>query len=292
MKKPPIRILIISCLGAAIFTVLVLSVVSAYSKSIVNTRENTPDYVRYQAQGYDFDTVTNKRNLLFCIYDEALIRCHLICIDEDKNTLDILDMPPSTYVKCDGFTGVLSDAYALDIFPNIISRFLMLDVHSYAYISLEDFMAACRLLEVDAREETVINSEAYLQGDTKEIKVYYSLLSRMFVKLDRLGSVEATAKLIGILVNELETDMTVSDMIELASLASELSPKASRIHLLPGNRAGDKNKYLPDSEKLSKLLNESFRIKGSVVPPDKLGIAETVGAYIQFEKLPENILDF
>ncbi len=112
MKKPPIKILVISCLAAAVFTVTVLSVVSAYAKSVVRSRDSTPDYVRYQSAGYDFDTVTSKTSILFCIIDKTdIARCHLFTLDEDKHTLDILDMPPSTLICCDGFEYMINNAY-------------------------------------------------------------------------------------------------------------------------------------------------------------------------------------
>ncbi len=244
--------------------------------------------------GYDFDTVTNKHNLLFCIYDTDLVRCHLFSFDKDKHTLDILDLPESTYVVCDGFSGTLADAYELDIFPNIISRFLSLKVHSYAYISADDFASACKLLEVSAKKETILSSDAYLSADEKQVKSYYSLLSRVLVKLDDMGSVEATAKLAGILVNGVTTDMSVSDMIALTAETKGIKPKDSKIHLLPGicGRIEDDKVYMPNGEKLAELLNTRFRAKGSTVPPEKLGIYQTQEAIIQFDSLPENITDY
>ncbi len=293
MKKPPLKILIISCLSAAVLTVAILCAVSAYSKSIVNSRDNTPDYVRYQSEGYSFDTVSNKRNILFCIYDEELLRCHIFTVDEDKHTLDILDIPPSTYISCDGFEGSIAEAYDLPMFTDIISRFMMLKTDSYAYISLEDFSALCKLMEVSAKARVISNSDAYVEADERDIKAYYSVLSKLIIRMDSMGAVDATAKLIPILINGLKTDLKISDMIDLASIFGEISARDTRLHLLPGipKRAGERRYYFPDAEKTSKLLNDSFRVKGNDVSPDKLGINQTFEALSEMD-IPQNILDY
>ncbi len=293
MKKPPLKILIISCLTAAVLTLAILWSVSAYSKSVVDSRDSTPDYVRYQAEGYSFDTVSNKRNILFCIYDEALLRCHIFTVDEDKHTLDILDIPPSTYICCDGFEGSVAEAYDLPMFTDIISRFLILKIDSYAYISLENFSALCKLMEVNTKARVISNSNAYIEANERDIKAYYSVLSKLIIRIDSLGTLEATTKLIPILINGLETDMNISDMIDMASIFGDISTRNIKLHLLPGipKRAGERRYYYPDSERTAELLNDSFRVKGKDVPPDRLGIRDTFEALSEMD-LPQNILDY
>lgn len=295
MKKPLTKYIAVACLLAAFLTVLILMGVSSAAKRQVDAREDVPDYVRYLEQGYNFDAYSNKRNILFCITDgNDILRAHLFCIDEDKRTLDILDIPVSAYVTCDGFSGTVGDAYATSVFTNIISRMLILNVDAYAYISLDGFASACKMIDLGADTTLISDTQSYLSGDIKSVKQYYTLLSDFFKRLGELGAVEAATKLSGILLNELITDYNASQMIELATVASSLKLSNANVWLLPGAgfELDGETVYAPDPEELATLLNDNFRVAGVSVSASELGLTKLTDKKPLFSGLSTKLTDY
>lgn len=295
MKKPLIKYIAVACLLAALLTVLILMGVSSAAKRVVDSREDIPDYVRYLQQGYNFDAYSNKQNILFCITDENdILRAHLFCIDEDKHTLDILDIPVSAYVTCDGFSGTVGDAYATSVFTNIISRMLILNVDAYAYISLDGFASACKMIDLTADTSLINDTDSYITGDTKGVKQYYTLLSNFFRKLGELGAVESATKLSGILLNELTTSCSASEMITLATVASKIRLSNSHIHLVPGTDCAvdGRGVYAPDTEELATLLNDNFRVAGVSVSASELGLTKLTDKKPLFSSLSTKLTDY
>lgn len=292
MKKTLIKYIAVACLLAALLTVLILMGVSFAAKRQVDAREDIPDYVRYLEQGYNFDAYSNKQNILFCITDgNDLLRAHLFCIDEDKHTLDILDIPVSAYVTCDGFSGTIGDAYATSVFTNIISRMLILNIDAYAYISLDGFASACKMIDLGADTILISDTQSYLSGDDKSVKKYYTLLSDFFKRLGELGAVESATKLSGILLNELTTSCSASEMISLATVASKVRLSNSNIHLVPGadHMIDGREVYAPDPEELASLLNDNFRVSSVSVSASELGLIKLTDKKPLFSGLPTKL---
>lgn len=295
MKKPLIKYIAVACLLAALLTVLILIAVSSAAKRQVDAREDIPDYVRYLQQGYNFDAYSNKQNILFCITDENdILRAHLFCIDEDKHTLDILDIPVSAYVTCDGFSGTVGDAYATSVFTNIISRMLILNVDAYAYISLDGFASACKMIDLSADTSLISDTGSYLSGDIKSVRQYYTLLSDFFRRLGELGAVESATKLSGILLNELTTSCNASEMISFATVASKVRLSNSHIHLVPGADCliDGREVYAPNSDELATLLNDNFRVAGASVSASELGLTKLTDKKPLFSGLSTKLTDY
>lgn len=232
--------MLISSIAAAVITLALLGSVSAFAKSEVNKDSQKHMQTRsVLPQGYDYDTVTNKYNLLFGIVsDGELSDISLVCLDKDKCTLDVLVLPTDSELSCDGFLGTIADAYHTEIFKELLTRALMLDIDDAEFISADDYAALLAALDVSALEQ---------------------LPNRLI----QLGSLKFCSLASGILINGLWGNLTVSDIIDLAGYIDKISQDSIGVYYAAA---------LSDKESLADVLNKHFRIKGSTVSSDELGI--------------------
>lgn len=316
-KKRFIVILVSVCAITAALTYIFLSAVGASARARKEARYTEPDYIRYAAQGYSFDSVTNKTNILLTVTDSSSpVRIHLFTIDEDKQTLDILDIPPFCYTVADGFSGTLISAYDTGVYRQIVSQTLALKIDYQFDMSADSLSTVCELLgETNAYlkksltaielsfkkgnvtfDEAVANKiillpDAYSNEDS--VYIYHAFLSSIINKLGDLGTIESVSKLTSLLLNSVDTDMSVSDMIELASASSKVKFKKINIHLLPGEMCeyNGETVYSAHIDDTAELLNKSFRIKGGEISADNLGAKEIVNSGVNYN-LPKQISQY
>lgn len=237
-NKYPVKTVAFACVAAAFITVAFFATVTAVARSTVKSH-SSPDRTRTLPQGYSYDTVSHKYNLLFgTVSSEGLIGLNLVCIDKDKCTLDVLVLSADTKISCDGFCDTLSQAYSTAVFKELVGGALLLHIDDSEFVHSDDLSVMLDILNVDTPES-------------------------LLLRLNELGSLKTCSLLSGVLVNGLWGDLTVSDIIDLAGYIDKIPFKSVNLHYLS---------KLPDVSELADLLNKYFRVKGSVVRADQLGV--------------------
>ncbi len=237
---------------------MVLSGTAAYAKKLVALRAIVPESPSYELQDYSYEPATTKRNILLCVTDEEeLCRVHVLTFDEDKHTLDISDIPPDTFVSCGGFEGTLKDAYKTEVYTEIVSMALNLHLDGSMSVDTETVKDCVNLLGgvkltldkelkigeniISKGERTMMgsvagiilsDSDSYTDGDTDRINAYHRLLISLISTLREKGAVEWVSLTIDLLVNHVETDMTVSELIGLINLLNETNTENININLI------------------------------------------------------------
>lgn len=312
--KIRIRLVVfIACIASATSTYTVLKLAANAGKKAAAMKNVASDYVRFTAMGYDEDTVSKKRNLLVSITDGGeLCRLHLFTFDEDRHTLDILELPPRTAIQADGFTGTFSEAFDLPIFKEIVGRVLMLSIDNSISMDVEAVSHTTAVLggaELTIDKELTVGDtvlpkgkrtiagstagvissykEAYVINDINGINAYRRLLASIISRLDEKGALDWFSSLMGVIVNETESDMAVTELIEYVNLSNNISLESVNIRLLPGTGTGDS--YASDTAGAADMLNSFFRVKGKSFDKEKLGLTDTVGAENSYSDLKTKI---
>lgn len=308
-------IIFITCVISGTFTYLTLSFAASAGKKQAAMRTVMPNTVRYQNMGYGFDTVTSKKNLLLSITNNGeLCRTHLFTIDEDKHTFDVLELPPQTAIQADGFDGTIGEAYKSEVYKDIISRVLMIKIDGTVSIEAETLSRCATALggiPLNVSEPVTIgdvtfgkgkrtlagsragliasDSGAYVSGQRERIELYRRLLASFIDKMNEKGALSWFPALMDIIVNEAKTEMDISEMLELISVADSVSADKISIILLPG--CGRDGIYQADAEKAAEVLNEQFRVKGSVLDYSRLGFAYFEDAKEEYTGLKQKTED-
>lgn len=290
--------LFISVLVSAAATVGILSFAANAAKARIAEQYAVPDYVRYISQGYDLDTVSNKKNLLLTVTDgEKPVRVQIVTVDGDKNSLEILELPPESFIIADGFSGTLAEAYSTPVYREIIAMALCLKIDGSASFTASTLSGACQLLGIDEdfpkAEKIALDGGCYIRKDKKAVSQYRTIISAAIKKLSDLGPLEGFTTLMNLIANRVETDMSVEEMIEFADFSKDVKLKKSEIIIAPGSPAifGDRTIWSLDSEALAELLNEKFRVKDIICPAESLGMPAVSAGEFPFEDLPVKLTD-
>lgn len=274
-----------------------------------------PNVVRYQNMGYGFDTVTSKKNLLLSITNGGeLCRTHLFTFDEDKHTLDVLELPPQTRILADGFDGTVDEAYKSEVYKEIISRVLMIKIDGT--VSMEaDTLSRCasalggiplkvsepvtigdvtfgkgkRTLAGSRAGLIAADGDAYTSGQRGRIEIYRRLLASFISTMRKEGALSWFPALMDIIINEAKTDMDISELLELISIADSVAEDKISIILFPG--CGRDGFYLADAEKAASVLNDNFRVKGITFDYNQLGLAYYQDAKEEYADLKQKTED-
>ncbi len=315
-KKRFIIVLVSACAISGALTFIFLSVVGLTARTRAENRYTEPDYIRYAAQGYSFDTVSNKTNILITVtHEDVPVRISLVTIDEDKLTLDILDIPPTLYTVADGFSGTLQSAYETAVYKQIVSKSFELKIDHELILSADTFATAIDLLGgTNARVDRAlrIGDTAIKKGDISfkgdsavailldksaynnvdNVYIYHALISSLMGKSNDIGTIEAVSALMGLMLNSVKTDMSASDMIEIANISSKLKLRKMNIHLLPGELCEYNGVavYSIHSDAAVKLLNDSFRVHGSTI--GSLSIPELSNSGDWYSLIPKQISEY
>ncbi len=315
-KKRFIIVLISACAISGALTFIFLSVVGLTARTRAENRYTEPDYIRYAAQGYSFDTVSNKTNILITVTHEGVpARISLVTLDEDKLSLDILDIPPSLYTVADGFSGTLQNAYETAVYKQIVSKSFELKIDHELILSADSFATAVDLLggttarvdktlrigdtavkngnisfSSDSAVAILLDESAYNSADN--VYIYHALISSLLGKTDDIGTIDAISAIMGLMLNSAKTDMTISDMIDFANISSKLKLRKMNIHLLPGELCeyNGVTVYSIHSDAAVKLLNGSFRVHGNAI--SSLSIPELSNSGDWYSSIPKQINEY
>ena len=282
-----------------------LNYVGRTARLRVAQQYTSPDYVRYLSQGYELDTVSNKKSYLISVTDsEGLpVRIHIFTIDEDKNTLDILDLPPDSFIIADGFSGTLREAYSTPVYREIITMMLCLRIEGTASFDAKTLGDAAQMLGVTLGKNIEVTSElgerialdgfAYSGGDIESIKLYRALLASVLENLSERGPLDSFTVLMNLIANRVSTDMTIENIIAAANSANGIKPKKMSIWIAKGSpaRFGDSRIWSLDAEGVAQTLNEHFRVKDIEFPADSLSIPKVVAGEFPYSHLPEKVSD-
>lgn len=304
--------LITVCFVSAAVTLAILGYAAKTARLRVASQYTVPDYVRYISDGYAFDTVSSKKNFLITVTDGELpVRVHIFTVDEDKNTLDVLELPPDTYVIADGYYGTLRDAFPTSVYKQIISRVLCLRIDGSASFDAKTFGDMAQLLEVNIKlpktvyresnlevtsevgEKIALDGFCYSGGDKEAVRLYRTLLAEIFSELGERGSLESFSLLMNLVVNRFDTDMTVENMIDAVNSVKDVKLRKINIRLAVGSPAkfGENRVWSLDPEGMAELLNANFRVKGVEYPAESLSIPAVTAGEFPYDELPERVTD-
>ena len=295
--------LVMFCLVSAAVTVMLLSYVGHTARLRVADQYTEPDYLRYLEDGYEFETVSRKSNYLFTVTSGGSpVRIHLMTLDPDKKTLDILDLPSESFIIADGFSGTLSEAFTTGVYREIIARALCIRFDGDIVISSEAFGGSARLLGVE-HEKQIISYETgadivkgrsdYISADVSSLESYRLLLSEMLERITSLGPADSFKALMDLYANKAETGMTVKELIALLNGICDISPKKMNIRVAEGCPAkfGEKTIWCLLAEGTAEQLNSHHRVKDIIYLPEALGIPKTEAGSDPFEKIEEKVSD-
>lgn len=302
---------IISCIVSGTITYILLSLAANAGRKRALLKTVQSDYARYASQGYAIDTVSNKRNIIISVTDDdELARLQLWTFDEDKKTLDILEIPPQTVLKADNFEGTVSQAYKSGVYRDIISRTVMLDICGSFEMdteALSHIASSLGGIEFKLSEPVKIGGntlakgkrtaagsvagiiasdrEAYTSGSRERAGLFIQITASIIRSMDSRGAVEWFTVLMDIITNEIKGDMSIRKLMELVNLSNKIGIDDVNIMLLPG-QSSKNGFYLAETDETAKLLNDRFRVKGSVFEADRLGfkIADGVKAEYSSDK--------
>ncbi len=286
-----------ACVIAAAVTVGILNFAAETAKMRLAGTHVTPDYVRYLSQGYAFDTVTTKKTYLLTVTDGELpVRIHLLTLDVNKHTLDVLELPPNSFAIADGFSGTLRDAFKTPVYKDIISMSLCLKIDGCASFSAEAFGGCAELLGVSEQENaarSALDGGSYSRGDVNAVKEYREYLSKILCEMPERGALESFTLLMNLIANCVDTRMSVRDIAEAANFAKGVTAENMQIHIAPGFAAkfGGEVIWVLDSEAVADLLNERFRARGAEYPRESLSIPEVKCEEFPYAGLSARVTD-
>lgn len=287
-----------ACILSAIATVFILSLSARAAKARVGEQYVSPDYIRYISQGYWLDTVSLKKNYLVTVTDGDLpVRVHIFTVDGDKNTLDVLELPPNGYISADGFCGTLCEAYQTSVYKEIVAAAFRIKIDGSLSFSAETFGDGAKLLKTrvgkEAAEEAAKDWQAYIRGDIRAVFDYRKALADILKNIGDLGAQQSFAVLMNLILNRFDTDMTVEDIISAENLSKDIKTDKIYIRFPAGGAAtvNGEQVWAFDREKTAELLNKHFRVKGKEYPAEALGLPDLCAGEYLFGDIPENIED-
>ena len=308
--------MMITCLVSAAATLVILGSAARSARLRVASQYTSPDYIRYITQGYEFDTVSSKTNLLLTVTDGELpVRIHILTIDSDKKTLDILELPPDSFIIADGYSGTVRDAFKTNVYSQIVSHAFSLRLDGSLSFDSKTFGDAFEMLgvkmklpkgissprpdkrgiEIDsaAGEKIALDGFSYSGSDESAVRLYRAAVSALLCELCERGSLESFSTLMNLIVNRVETDMSVEKMIGAVNSAKGIRPKKMNLWLAPGCPAkyGEKIIWALDRGEVAELLNGHFRVKDIEIPEEELSIPHFSAGEPQYKNLPERVTE-
>lgn len=297
----------ISCIISGTATYILLSLAANAGRKQALLKGTPPGYARYASMGYAYETVSNKRSVIISVADGGeLVRLQLWTFDEDKKTLDILEIPPQTLLSADGFDGTASQAYKSGVYRDIISRTVMYDICGGLEMdktALSHIAAALGGIEIKLSEPVEIGGNtlakgkrivagsvagmiasdagAYTSGSRERAGLFIQITASIIRSMNDMGAVEWFTALMDIITNEIRSDMNIAQLLELVNLSNRIRTDDVNIMLLPGQTSRN-GLYLAETDKTAMLLNERFRVKGSAFEADKLGFTIADGVKEQY----------
>ena len=293
--------LISASLISAALTLGFLNGAARSAKKRIAEQYVVPDYLRYISQGYAFDAVSQKSNILFTVTDGELpIRIHIFTVDTDKNTLDILDVPPDSFIIADGFSGTLREAFETDVYKELVSRAFCLKIESSVSFDAHTAGGISSLLGVrmdgeavsyEAGEEITLRGESYSSADTDSVEKYHKLLALTVSEISERGTIASFSCLMNLIANRIDGCGPIEKTVEFLNSLSEIKPSKMNIRIARGAPAkfGDGVIWCLDREEVAEQLNKYFRVKDVEFKAEELSIPKVKTNKFPFEDLTEEI---
>lgn len=252
-------------------------------------------------------------NFLICGLDESEQMTDIImlaCIDLDKSTVNVLQIPRDTYVKSGvGSTGKINSAYSsgdksvtpINRLINVINEQYMLRVDHYATITIDSFRnivdaiggvpidmpyavgnaqlgiipAGKQVLDGAHAEWLVRHRHTYYDQDIGRMKVLRLFLASALQQVKQIGVKEVT-KLLPAIYGEITTDLSAAEAKNFSGLAFSVDMQNISMFILPGEGVtyNGQSVWSTHYYETADMLNAYFRPEGEEVPAEMLKITE------------------
>lgn len=234
------------------------------------------------------------KNVLVLGTDESRLRSDVMmlgCLNTTTNTVDIISIPRDTRVKLKGdyhkinnaltfgggelacqtvqeLTGIQVDTYVLidfDAFGKIIDILggVDFDVPQDMYYAdpTQDLKINLKKgqqhLDGDKAEQ-LVRFRQYKRGDEDRISVQRDFIQALFEQKLGAGIILKLPQIIGEVFDSVDTNMSMSDMISYAGVASKLNTESLSTYQLPGapKTIDGLSYYIADTEEVAALVEQ------------------------------------
>jgi LCP family protein required for cell wall assembly len=224
----------------------------------------------------------------------------LVSFDPETKDVGLLFIPRDTRVFIPDGHGYEKAAHAHayggpDLAIRTVEQFLDVPIHHYVRVDFEGFKRVVDALDgvefdipqdmyysdpsqnllIDLKKgPTVLDGDKALQlvryrqyenGDIGRVAVQKKFLEALFARAKSLSTVLKIPQLYTALAPYVKTDLTYDDIVNLASLASDVSLESLKIATVPGidkyidDGHGELSYWVADSEQTAKLVDELIR---------------------------------
>ncbi len=260
-------------------------------------QENQKKVVNFLVTGIDYAEGTGRAKLTDVIM--------VVSYNLEEQNLNILQIPRDTYIGSEYPTGKINAVYGnanaggVENLARVIYDRFRLPIDHYVTITMDGFVNAIDAIggvEINVQESFTlegvtikpgvqtlngIQAEKFVRerhsrgGDIGRINAQREFLSALVKKFKNLSMGEISA-LVPTLMNEVNTDLTVRDVLTLAPQVLKLDTANMSFHMVPGEGAYANNLSVWGVHKqvLADLLNEYFRPFSDPVPAEELNILE------------------
>ncbi len=243
------------------------------------------------------------KNVLVLGTDESRLRSDVMmlgCLNTTANTIDIISIPRDTRVKLKGeyhkinnaltygggelacstvqeLTGIPVDTYVLIDF-NAFSKIIDILGGVDFYVPQDMYYTdPTQDLKINLKEgqqhldgdqaEQLVRYRQYKRGDEDRISVQRDFIQALFEQKLNAGIILKLPQIIGEVFNSVETNMSMSDMISYAGVASKLNTQSLMTYQLPGEpkTISGLSYYIADEEETASLV-EQIKTRGLAEP--------------------------
>lgn len=267
-------------------------------------------------------------NFLVCGLDESESMTDiimLVCVDMEKNTVNVLQIPRDTYVK-DGTasTGKINSAYSsgdksltpINRLIKIVNEQYQIKVDHYVTITIDSFRnivdaiggvpidmpyavgnaqygiipEGYQVLDGEHAEWLVRHRHTYYDQDIGRMKIQRLFLASMLQQVKTIGVKEVT-KLLPALYGEVTTDLSVADAMSFSNLAFSVNMDNVTMFIVPGEGLtyNGQSVWSMHLYETADMLNEHFRPYTADVPAEQLKIIELAHTGEYYENTQDSL---
>lgn len=138
----------------------------------------------------------------------------------------------------------------------------------------------------------------YTEGDIGRVKAQRIFLAAALAQAKKVGIGTLTTKVFPAVQDDIESDLSVKDIIPYVSLVTNIDMDKISMFMIPGegvshtdaaNPTGKYDVYSIHKDATAELLNEHFRKYGDPVSADELGIIELKNTTDTYENIDDNL---
>lgn len=251
----------------------------------------------------------------------------VICVDIQKKSAEILQIPRDSYVTTQTSTGKINSIYnhgdqslqPVQRLIKIIYEQFKLQIDYYGVITLDSFRnivdaiggvpvnmpqklvydpskiipAGEQILNGEQAEWLVRHRSSYVEGDIGRIKAQRLFLASFVQKIKELGLMQFTTKIIPKIYDQISSNMAIKDVVKYADSFFDIEMENIRIHMIPGEGYMYKGQavWAIHADETAQLLNNYFRPYSSDIPVEKLGIIRLTYTGDWYENTDDNFSD-